>query len=161
MVTQLDHQLSEISPSFDYPVLENFHNKLFCGYVIKNLFDEKRFNIHEKYSPQRFSFKTKEKTYLLYGHLKALTKENLFIQKLIQHPPKNIGEYNSLLTLNGLSCFSCFLYFNPGLYPIDTSYITTFFPDFNLEDFSSKTQIPFYQRIGHIYVFALINLSEK
>ena len=161
MVNQLSHELAEVSPSFDYPVLENFHPTLFCGYVIKNLFDEKRYNINEKYNPKRFSFKTDQALYRLYGVLHTPGDENLFIKKLTQHPPLNIGEYNSFLTLNGLCCFSCFLYFNPGLYPVDTSYVTSLFPELNLENFSTEKEVPFYQRIGHIYVFALINLKGK
>jgi len=161
MSTQLSYDLAEVTPSFEYPVLENFDSYLFCGYVIKNLFDEKRFHINKKYNPKRFSFETPEKKYLLYGVLSHPSSENLFVQKLKQTSPHNIGEYNSLLTLNGLTCFSCFLYFNPGLYPIDTSHITTFFPDINLEDFSAKKLLPFYQRIGHIYLFTLIDLNKK
>jgi len=161
MVTQLSHELAEVSPSFDYPLLEDFNPSVFCGYVIKNLFDEKRFNINKKYNPQRFSFKTNEKTYRLYGMVNEVPVNNLFVKALINTPPTNIGEYNSLLTLNGLSCFSCFLYFNPGLYPIDTSHTTTFIPDVDLKNFSCEKSLPFYQSIGHIYLFALINLDKK
>lgn len=160
METLIDHELVTQQPTKNYePVDHDFESCYFAGYIIKNLYDEKRFSINKKYNPKRFSFTTNNGVYNLYGiQTPALITDSL-INNLTATPPKNIGEYSSLLTLNGFSCLSCFLHFSPGLYPIDSSYLHRVFTDLNIEDFNTQKNIPPFQRVGHIYLFALVNHS--
>lgn len=158
METLINHELVNQQPSKNYePLPHDFESGYFAGYIIKSLYDEKRYSISKGYSPKRFSFTTNNGTYRLYGVFKPAAITDLFINNLTATPPTNIGEYSSLLTLNGLSCMTCFLRFSPGLYPIDSSYLTRFYSDLNIEDFNSQKNIPSFQRLGHIYLFALVN----
>ena len=160
MEAVLDHGLAEVKPQGLYPVLNNFESGLFCGYIIKSQYDEERLEINPGYNPQRLLFKTNNGPYHLYGVFKP-NKLNSLIKKLEQTPPQNIGEYSSLLTQEGLSCLTCFLFFSPGLYPVDSYYKNNFFSEINFEDFSANFSLPPFQRIGHIYLFALVNHQKK
>lgn len=158
MEITLDYELANQQPALDYPELpENFSHHFFAGYIIKNKYDEERLSIHNKFTPKRFSFATNNGTYKLYGMLHETSPNHKLISALTKNESINIGEYNSLLTLNGLSCLTCFLHFSPGLYPIDTNYLNRFFPSFDESIFNNKKIIPNFQRIGNIYLFALIN----
>ena len=158
METLIDHELVSQLPKKSYePAGNNFESGYFAGYIIKNLYDEKRFSINKKYNPKRFSFETNNGVYNLYGTQIAAAITDSLINNLTATPPKNIGEYSSLLTLNGLSCLSCFLHFSPGLYPIDSTYLHRIFTNLNIEDFNTQKNIPSFQRVGHIYLFALVN----
>lgn len=157
METLIDHQLVNQPPRKEYEALDhNFDSGYFAGYIIKNLYDEKRFSINKNYNPKRFLFRTNNGDYNLYGIFTQAQITDLLINNLTATPPTNIGEYSSLLTLNGLSCMSCFLHFSPGLYPIDSTYLHRFF-NFNIEEFNTQKNIPSFQRLGHIYLFALVN----
>jgi len=158
METLIDHQLVEQAPTKDYDLLgDDFESGYFAGYIIKNHYDEQRFSINKKYDPQRICFKTNNSTYNLYGVVKQSEITDLFINQLTVTPPGNIGEYCSALTLNGMSCYTCFLHFSPGVYPIDSTYMKRIFTNLEIEDFNAKKNIPSFQRIGHIYLFALVN----
>ena len=158
MEITLDYELANQQPSLEYPELpENFSHHFFAGYIIKNKYDEERLSIHSKFAPKRFSFATNNSTYKLYGMLLEASPNHKLISALTKNESINIGEYNSLLTLNGLSCLTCFLHFSPGLYPIDTNYLNRFFPSLDESIFNNKKIIPNFQRIGNIYLFALIN----
>lgn len=157
----LDHELTERESTGNYPHLsDTFDCGIFYGYHIKSEYDEKRLLIKQNPLLKKFTFETNNGPYKLYG----LLDENIDI-KLLKNlktaPPTCIGEYNSLLTLNGLSCLTCFLYFSPGLYPIDTYYASRFFPNINTDIFSCNKEVVKFQRIGHTYLFALINLSKN
>lgn len=158
METLINHELVNQPPSKNYDLLPyDFDSGYFAGYVIKSLYDEKRYSINKNYNPKRFSFNTNNGVYKLYGLFNPAPITDLFINNLTATPPANIGEYSSLLTLNGLSCMTCFLRFSPGLYPIDSTYLTRFFSFLNIDDFNSQKNIPSFQRLGHIYLFALVN----
>ena len=160
MESVLDPGLADVKPQQDYPLLTNFESGFFCGYNIKNQYDEKRLEINPDYNPRRFQFKTNYGTYNLYGIFKPNPK-NSFIKKLEQTPPSNIGEYSSTLTLEGYSCLTCFLFFSPGLYPVDSYYKNNLFEEINFEEFSINPDVPTFQRLGHIYLFALVNHQKK
>ena len=152
----IDHKLAEIAPQEEYPVFNDDHS-FFCGYIIKNNYDEKRLLISKKLSPKRFTFKTINNELKLYGITIPAPYNHKLISTLLKQTPKNIYEYNSILTSNGLSCFSCFLYYSPELYPIDSAYINKFFSTLDIEkSFSIKKGVPSFQRVGHIYLFALL-----
>lgn len=154
----LDHELVSSDPIDTYSILdENFKSGFFAGFLIKNLYDEKRFNINKKYNPQRVLFNSNNGPYRLYGSIKSVGEENKLLKQLINTPPQNIGDYSSILTSNNLSCLHCFLHFSPGLYPIDNLYMSDLFPELNIENFNSNKHIPTFQRIGHIYFFAIVN----
>lgn len=157
----LTHELSERESTGIYPPLpDTFDCGLFYGYHIKNEYDEKRLLIKQSPGVQKFTFKTNNGPYKLYGVLEETT-DNDMLNKLKAMPPTCIGEYNSFLTFNGLSCLTCFLYFSPGLYPIDTQYADRFFPGLNSNIFSCNKKVAKFQRIGHTYLFALINLNKN
>jgi len=154
----LDHELVSSEPQHAYSVLDDsFKSGFFMGFLIKNLYDEKRFNINKKCNPKRALFNSNNGPYRLYGSLKSVGEENKLINQLINTPPRNIGEYSSILTSNNLSLLHCFLHFSPGLYPIDNFYMTDVFSESNIENFNTNKQIPPFQRIGHIYFFAIVN----
>jgi hypothetical protein len=156
MEMMVDHELANNLPLEEYPVLdEQFECGFFMGYLIKNLYDEKRFKINKKYSPQRFTFNSNNGPYRLYGILN--NKKNTLIDSLVSNPPQNIGEYSSVLSVNEASCLTCFLHFSPGLYPLDNDYVQKVFSDIDLNEFNSNKNILPFQRIGHIYIFALVN----
>lgn len=156
MSTLIDHKLAEIAPQESYPLFNDDHS-FFCGYIIKNNYDENRLQISRKLSPKRFTFKTANNEFKLYGITSPAPYNHKLISTLTKQAPKNIYEYNSLLTSNGLSCFSCFLYFSPELYPVDSAHISKFFHDLNIESsFSIKKGVPAFQRVGHIYLFVLL-----
>lgn len=161
METVLDFELTEQQVTGDYPELDQtFSQGIFYGYHIKNKYDEERLLIKQTPSTTKFTFNTNNGPYKLYGLLEENTK-NTFLSKLINTPPQNIGEYNSFLTLNGLSCLTCFLYFSPGLYPIDTHYVDRFFPNIENNIFSCNKKVAKFQRMAHTYLFALVNLNKK
>ena len=158
----LDYELAEQQPVLEYPHLpEDFSHHFFAGYIIKNRYDEERLSIHKKLNPTRFAFNTNNGVYKLYGILKEASPNHKLIDILTQKQRINIGEYNALLTLSGLSCLTCFLHFSPGLYPIDINYLNRFFPTIDDSLYNNKMIIPNFQRIGNIYLFALINHKKK
>jgi len=156
METLVDHELANNSPQEVYPVLDkSFECGFFMGYLIKNLYDEKRLKINKKYSPQRFIFNSNNGPYRLYGILK--NNKNKLINSLQATPPQNIGEYSLILSANNASCLTCFLHFSPGLYPLDNDYTQNVFSEIKLDEFNSNKNVLPFQRIGHIYIFALVN----
>lgn len=161
METVLDFELTEQQTTGEYPPLdETFSQGLFYGYHVKNKYDEERLLIQNIPGVAKFTFSTNNGPFKLYGLLNKNTSSTL-LTKLTNTPPGNIGEYNSFLTLNGLSCLTCFLYFSPGLYPIDTHYSKRFFPDIENSIFSCNKKVAKFQRMAHTYLFALINLNKK
>ena len=158
----LDYELADQPPVLEYsPLAENFTHHFFAGYIIKNRYDEERLSIHSKLKPTRFLFNTNNGAYKLYGLLKEASPNHKLIDVLTQKHRINIGEYNTLLTLNGLSCLTCFLHFSPGLYPIDINHLDKFFPTTGESLYNNKMVVPNFQRIGNIYLFALINHTKK
>lgn len=156
METLINHHLSDVPSAHCYDLLDvDFKSGYFAGHIIKNLYDEQRFLINEKYNPQRFTFATSNGNYKLYGILKPTS--DALIKQLTDAPPDCIGAYSSALTLRGLSCMTCFLHFSPGLYPIDSAYLHRIFPDIAMNNFNTNKNAPSFQRIGHIYLFALVN----
>lgn len=154
----LDHELVSSEPLDTYTVLDDsFKSGFFAGFLIKNLYDEKRFNIHKKWTPEKILFNSNNGPYRLYGMVKSIGEENKLIKQLINRPPQNIGDYSSILSANNFSCLHCFLHFSPGLYPIDNFYLPEIFPDLNIENFNNNNHVPPFQRIGHIYFFAIVN----
>lgn len=157
----LDFELTEQQATGEYPELDHaFSQGVFYGYHIKNKYDEERLLIKQTPDTVKFTFNTNNGPYKLYGILDRSIDSALFT-KLVNTPPQNIGEYNSLLTLNGLSCLTCFLYFSPGLYPIDTHYAERFFPNVKNDIFSCNKKVAKFQRMAHTYLFALVNLNKK
>jgi hypothetical protein len=154
----IDHSLVENAPVNEYPVLDDsFKSGFFVGHIIKNKYDEERFSIDKKILSKRALFNSNNGPYKLYGHFQNKGTDNQLINKLVNTPPQNIGEYSSILTSCGLSCLTCFLHFTPGLYPIDNSYIETFFSPMQLENFCCNKSVPSFQRLGYIYFFAIVN----
>jgi len=160
MQTLVDHHLAEIPLQEDYPLHKTDHS-FFCGYVMKNNYDESRLHISGDVSPRRATFQTNNTDYKLYGIFQDAPYNHTLVSALVKNPPSNINEYNSILTTNGLTCFNCFLHFSPELYPIDSAHINKFFPTLNLDHtFSGKNKIPSFQRLNHIYLFCLINRKK-
>lgn len=161
MQTLVDHHLAEVPLQNDYPVFQDDHS-FFCGYIMKNNYDESRLSINNKFSPKRITFKTNAQDYKLYGIFQAAPYNHTLVASLEKTPPQNINEYNSILTLNGFTCFNCFLHFSPQLYPIDSTYISKIFPNLDLNQaFSGKNVIPSFQRLNHIYLFCLLSRKNK
>lgn len=158
----LNPELSEQSVSEAYRVLDDtFHYGYFYGFNIKNKYDEERLAISNYSGAKRIYFETNNKPYNLYGLLDENPINDTLVRQLDKTPPASIGEYNSKLTLNGLTCFTCFLHFSPGLYPIDSCYAEKFFPGVDISIFNSNKKISKFQRMGHIYLFALVNHKRK
>jgi hypothetical protein len=157
MQTLIDHHLAEVPLQQDYPHYTEDHS-FFCGYMMKSNYDETRLSINKNLSPKRATFATSTHDYKLYGLFQTAPYNHMLVSALVNTPPNNINEYNSLLTSNGLTCFNCFLHFSPQLYPIDSAHIDKFFPTLDLDHaFSGKNKIPPFQRLSHIYLLCLIN----
>jgi len=152
----LDYNLADLPPQKSYPFLKLDSHKLFAGYLIKNQYDEQRLKICKTYDPVRFSFLTNTGDYKMYGILRDTQAP--FMQQLAEKKISNLVEYNSLLTLEGMSCYNCFLHFAPGLYPIDSVYLNRFFPEVDFSNFNNKRNISTFQKMSHIYLFTLIKI---
>lgn len=158
----IDHTLAEVEPSLDYPALpEDFTDSFFAGFIIKNRYDEERYNIHNKFDPVRFSFPTNNGVYKLYGRLKQGSPNHKLISNLNSRETISVCEYSTLLNSCGLSCLTCFLHFSPGLYPVDDSFMNHFFPEIDETFIEGKNNVPAFQRMGNIYLFTLINHNKK
>lgn len=128
---------------------------VFLGYIIKNKYDEARYSICESLNPVRFSYPANNKLNF-YGILNS--KPNKFLKHLQKKQPINLNDYSSFCAEQDMSCYSCFLYFFPYLYPIDTTHKEKFFSDINIESFdSNENNIPIYQRVGSLYMFAFLD----
>jgi len=158
MENMLDVTLAEQQPQLDYPLIKSdFPDSFFAGYIIKNRYDEERLNITKTYNTERFSFATNNGTYKLYGLLKHFSPNHKLVSSLNSRKTITIGEYSGLLNACGLSCLSCFLHFSPGLYPVDNNFSSHFFPEIDDTFQETKNNIPSFQQVGNIYIFALIN----
>lgn len=158
VVDTIDYKLAEMPPQKNYCALKLDRSKLFAGYIIRNLYDEQRFEIDRKYKPHRFSFLTSAGDYKLYGITRD--SQDFFVKKLELKKFDNLVEYNSFLSFEGLSCLTCFLHFAPGMYPVDSSYLTRYFSDIDFCDFNKKKNISPFQKFAHIYFFALIDCKK-
>jgi len=158
----INYTLAEVKPSLEYPVLSpDFQDSFFTGFIIKNKYDEERYNINSKFDPIRFSFPTNNGNYKLFGCLKQASPNHKLISNLNARETISVCEYSNILSSCGLSCLTCFLHFSPGLYPVDDKFINKFFPDFNDSFVSVKNNVPAFQQVGNIYLFALINHNKK
>jgi len=158
MESMLDVGLADKETLLEYPLLElDFPDSFFAGYLIKNRYDEERLKISDKHETKRFSFATNNGTYKLYGLLKQASPNHKLVSSLNSRKTITIGEYSGLLNACGLSCLSCFLHFSPGLYPVDNNFLSHFFPEIDESFQETKSNIPSFQRVGNIYIFALIN----
>jgi hypothetical protein len=162
MEGMIDVNLAEHEPQASYPVLKkDFFDSFFAGYLIKNRYDEERLLISDKYPTSRFSFATNNGKYNLYGVLKQASPNHKLIFNLNSRNTITIGEYSNILNMCGLSCLTSFLHFSPGLYPIDSIFMEHFFPEIDDSFNEVKKNIPTFQRVGSIYIFALINHHKK
>ena len=155
IVDTIHYSLAENPPRKNYTPIKLNNSKLFAGYIIKNEYDEQRIEISRKLKPTRFSFLTNSGDYKLYGLIKD--SDASFLTYLQNKRFNNVMEYSSYLTLQGMSCLTCFLHFAPGLYPIDSSYMGNYFPEINFENLNKKKNISDFQKVAHIYFFALVN----
>jgi len=162
MKDMIDHSLAEDKPQLAYPQLQDgFQDSFFAGHIIKNRYDEERLTISNKFNTSRFSFPTNNGDYYLYGVVKQASPNHKLISSLNKKKTINIGEYSGMLTSNGLSCLTCFLHFSPGLYPVDSNYMDHFFPEIDDTFNESSKSIPTFQRLGTIYLFALVNHNKQ
>lgn len=128
---------------------------LFLGYIIKNRYDERRYSICESLNPIRFSYPTSSKLNF-YGVVS--NRQNNFLSELQAKQPLNLNDYSSFCVEQDMSCYSCFLYFFPYLYPVDSTHRERFFPNINIESFYiNDNNIPIYQRVGSLYMFAFLD----
>ena len=151
-------ELTHKAPQKKYAPLHLDCPKLFAGYIIRSEYDEQRLQIDRKFNPQRFSFATETGAYNLYGLLQD-TAAN-FVKKIENKNITNINDYSYVLALEGLSCITCFLHFSPGMYPVDSSYLSRYFPNVDLCNFNVKRNISSFQKVSHIYFFALVKYKK-
>jgi hypothetical protein len=158
----IDYTLAEVDTSLDYPALPvDFSDSFFSGFIVKNRYDEERYKINNSFEPVRFTFPTNNGAYKLYGRLKQASPNHKLISSLNSRDTISVCEYSTLLNSCGLSCLTCFLHFSPGLYPVDDTFMSHFFPEINEAFIDRKNNIPVFQRMGNIYLFALINHNKK
>lgn len=156
--TLINLELTHKQPSKVYAPLVLTDSKLFAGYIIRNQYDEQRIEIDRKFNPQRFLFSSNNLDYYMYGLLQ--NSKHRFIEKIQNSNMTSLSDYNYALALEGLSCITCFLHFDPGLYPIDSSYLPRYFPAVNFSEFNVKKNVPSFQKVSHIYFFALVNCKK-
>lgn len=158
----IDYTLAEVEPSLFYPLLDaDFPDSFFAGFIVKNRYDEERYNISQKFEPVRFSFPTNNGVYKLYGKLKEASPNHKLISSLNSRKTIGVCDYSTLLNNCGLSCITCFLHFSPGLYPVDDDFMSHFFPEIDDTFIECKNNIPAFQRMGNIYLFTLINHNKQ
>lgn len=158
----IDHTLADVEPLLEYSTLpKEFTDSFFAGFIIKNRYDEERFNINSKFNPVRISFPTNNGVYRLFGALKQASPNHKLVSNLNSRKTISVCEYSHILDGCGLSCLTSFLHFSPGLYPVDNKFMNHFFPDIDDSFITAKTDIPAFQRVGNIYLFALINHYKK
>jgi len=152
----LDCKLVNRGTEHSYPPLEKKQYPcLFLGYIIKNKYDEERYSICNSLNPVRFTYPTSSKINF-YGIIS--TKQNKFLSLLKEKQPLNLNDYSNFCSEQNMSCYSCFLYFFPYLYPVDSTHREKFFPNINIESFYiNDKNIPIYQRIGSLYMFAFLD----
>lgn len=154
----IDYKLADNLPQKRYAPLHLQEPMLFAGYIIKNEYDEQRFQIADNLQATRFSFQTLNQCYNMYGITRKSSAQ--FLQLLQHKQIDNLIDYNSFLTLHGLSCLTCFLHFTPGLYPLDNHYLHEYFSDVDFNHFNKKNNISPFQKVAHIYFFALVNCTK-
>lgn len=158
----IDYTLAEQEPQLTYSLLpEDFQDSFFAGYIIKNKYDEERFDINKKFNPIKFSFPTNNGNYKLFGKIKQASPNHKLVSNLNSVKTISVCEYSNILSGCGLSCLTCFLHFSPGLYPVDDVFMNHFFPELDDTFIQVKNNIPAFQQVGNIYLFALINHNKK
>jgi len=141
------------------------------GFQLKNLYDQKRLKINEKYSP-------KEIIHLIPGEtvmpkffrgikININPKFNYLLTKLESlgtHLSEKVDKDFYVETLNeyNLSCNNCFAYLRKGVYPIDSEHLE-YFTDSKItqEELYSKvldcTGLNKFQSLGYFVIYVLSN----
>jgi hypothetical protein len=141
----------EKPPKEIYEKIKN--NKVFIGCGIKSLYDEDRIKIKKQINPTRILHKNRN----LYGILLDPIEKHLPIfDEFVIFGDFDLVSYNKLLSKNNLTCNENFAYLERNLYPIDSSYIYDYIPNFQYYDFfEDDSDMPIHQRIKTLYVFFL------
>ena len=100
---------------------------LFLGHIVKNEYDNKRFDLNEKYNPKRFYTSYLEDGQWgmlpLYGLVMQLNEIGLKLVNILKDQEErhniNLIIYENLLNQFDITCDNCYAYFKNKIYPID------------------------------------------
>lgn len=150
----LSETLVEQRPTEKYSELPK--ECIFLGAKIKNLYDEKRLCIQEKYNPGRY--RLKNINYNLFGILLEMNNEyKSLINKIKQQKTFDLIGYNLLLQEFKLSCNDCYFNLKPPIYPIDNFHMKKILPDFDYEHFICfNPEIPKFQSFTSLNLFLIV-----
>jgi len=140
----------------------------FFGFIIRNLYDQKRLNIKKEFNPKYLVHKygtKKEEIMFLYGLTEKVPANMLpEIYPLQNNPNMNHEQYEAMLNRMDLECSNCYLFLNKNLYPINTFYAHRFFtkPEFkNLPTYGEILErdpsLPLHHTIASFQLFLLTN----
>jgi hypothetical protein len=163
-------QFKPLRESSDYP---------YCllGFQIKNSYDQLRLKFPKKYNAKDIVhlvyYPETEPTFFRGIQLTPTQKINNLLSELKTRELQSYGDlklktYRDLLSSFNATCDNCFLYLRPGVYPIDSSNISSFVEEsVNLHDLYKdiffQDDVPFYQSVGYIVLYILDknNIANK
>lgn len=152
--SMLSEELTNYKPKEIYKDLQN--DCAFIGVKVKNLYDEERTCIQESFLPERY--KISNDTHL-FGVVKDILPEHKQLsEKIKSQKIFDLIGYNLLLQDYKLTCNECYFNLKPPVYPVDSSYIKKYIPDFNFEEFICfKPEIPKFQTFASLNLFFIIH----
>lgn len=100
---------------------------LFLGHIVKNEYDNRRFDLNQKYNPKRFyaSYLEDRKWGMLplYGLVMQLNENGLKLVNILKDQEErhniNLIIYENLLNQFDVTCDDCYGYFKNKIYPVD------------------------------------------
>ena len=140
----------------------------FFGFIIRNLYDQKRLKIKQEFSPKYLVHKygsKKDEILFLYGLTSKVPSDLVSnIYPLQNNPNVNHEQYEAILNRMDVECSDCYLFLNKNLYPINTFYAHRFFTKQNFKNLSTYADIldrdpelPLHHTIASFQLFLLTN----
>lgn len=148
----LSYTLADYKPELKYEpykVKENTTN-IFIGSVIKNLYDEKRISIKSEHSPKRFLYANGDKLMHLYGVFLEPEEMEYRAAKTLSNIKEDLNTFNysSYTSKMGIQTDQSYLYYTPGFYPLNFTYISKYMDNYSVEKFYKyDKKIPKFQQL--------------
>lgn len=138
----------------------------FFGFMIRNLYDQKRLKIKEQFNPKYLVHKygtKQDEIMFLYGLTSKVPNDILpDIYPLQNNPNVNHEQYEAILNRMDLECSDCYLFLNKNLYPVNTFYAHRFFTKQNFKNLSTyadildrNPELPLHHTIAAFQLFLL------
>ncbi len=170
----IDVSLSDENVDRDcFSVIKDNNAHLFLGVKIKNLYDQERLIISEKFSPRQIICPFDSEEGMKEGYFRGFEIEkNKEIEPFFEQLKRftengcSLKDYNQLLFQYHLSCSENYGYFEAGIFPLNTeclNIVSTTDLDVELlyKEVFSDSDIPYWQHLGYLSLFILINKFTK